>query len=397
MSYYIAIYDWSLYTLPGSIPLSDIQGDSHSNDPASLDYTPTAPTWIGETFTYNGGSSTFIEISDDDANFEDGYVEVGVPSTLTEDVTINGTTYLAGSQIQNEFGMTDASGNEVWVIRINGDNIGFAYPVDEDPTPGQTFTGSAGSDGDPSDGSTGESSTVAYQGIICFTPGTLIETPDGLQAVETLKVNDIVMTIDSGPQPIRWVSNSKISCSGELEHGKPIQIKADAFGPGLPNRDLVVSPQHRFLFHDNSGASDVEVFVAAKALTVLPHVRVLEGKKSIQYIHIALERHEVIMAEGVFTESCYLGPVMLQDIPKRHRPQMKAIFPKIGFNPGRGYGPTARPELRVQRSRKLLKARQLIYQPAPVPLGKDFPMPRHFRSFVDRNHGFSDHLAMVSR
>ena len=178
MSYYIAIYDWSLYTLPGSIPLSDIQGDSHSNDPASLDYTPTAPTWIGETFTYNGGSSTFIEISDDDANFEDGYVEVGVPSTLTEDVTINGTTYLAGSQIQNEFGMTDASGNEVWVIRINGDNIGFAYPVDEDPTPGQTFTGSAGSDGDPSDGSTGESSTVAYQGIICFTPGTLIETPD---------------------------------------------------------------------------------------------------------------------------------------------------------------------------------------------------------------------------
>ena len=58
MAYYIAIFDWSLYTLPSAIPMTDIEGDTHSNDPASPDYSASAPTWIGETFTFNGGSST---------------------------------------------------------------------------------------------------------------------------------------------------------------------------------------------------------------------------------------------------------------------------------------------------------------------------------------------------
>ena len=89
MPYYIAIYDWSLYTLPPAIPTSDIEGDTHSNDPASPDYSPTAPTWIGETFTYNGGSSIFLEINDDDADFNDGYVDTGTAKTLAQDVTIS--------------------------------------------------------------------------------------------------------------------------------------------------------------------------------------------------------------------------------------------------------------------------------------------------------------------
>jgi len=123
MPYYITIYDWSLYTLLPAIPMADIEGDTHSNDPASPDYSPTAPSWIGETFTYNGGSSTLLEINDDDLDFEDGYVETGGTQTLAQDVTINGTTYLAGSVVENEFSMLDASGNEVWIVRIDGINV----------------------------------------------------------------------------------------------------------------------------------------------------------------------------------------------------------------------------------------------------------------------------------
>lgn len=165
MAYYVAIFDWSLYTLPPAIPMTDIEGDTHSNDPASPDYNSSAPTWIGETFTFNGGSSTLLAIDDDDADFEDAYVETGSPQTLTQDVTINGTTYPAGSIVQNEFSMLDAGGNEIWVVRIDGVNVGFSYPSGAPPTPGQTFTGAVGRDGDPADSGDGIGSAEPFSSL----------------------------------------------------------------------------------------------------------------------------------------------------------------------------------------------------------------------------------------
>jgi len=150
LAYFVAIYDWSLYTLPSAIPMSDIEGDTFGN---------STPSWLGETFTYNGGSSTLLEINDDDSDFDDGYVDTGAAQTLAQDVTINGTTYLAGSVVENEFSMLDASGNEIWVVRIDGVNVGFTYPAGEDPTPGQTFTGTVARDGDPLDSDDGVSSS----------------------------------------------------------------------------------------------------------------------------------------------------------------------------------------------------------------------------------------------
>ena len=365
MAYFIGIYDWSLYTLPSAIPITDIEGDTNSNDPAAPGYNSAAPTWIGETFTYDGGSSTLLEINDDDNDFQDAYVETGGPQTLAQDVTINGTTYLAGSVVENEFSMLDASGNEIWVVRIDGVNVGFSYPSGQNPTPGQTFTGTVGRDGDPADSADGVGTSEPYSGIICFTPGALIETPDGPRPVETLRIGDLVTTKDSGPEPIRWISRRVAIFSNDLEDAKPIQIKAGAFAPGFPQNDIVVSPQHRFVFHDRSDRRVVEVFVAAKALTQLPGVRVMRGKKSVEYIHFALDRHEVVIADGVCTESCFMGPVVLEDIPKSQRARIKLIFPNIEFDPGRGYGPTARPALKVQNARKLLKMRQLIFGAVP--------------------------------
>lgn len=63
--------------------------------------------------------------------------------------------------------------------------------------------------------------------------------------------------------------------------------------------------------------------MAAKALTRLPRVRSMTGKKSVEYIHFAIDRHEVVIANGVRTESCYMGPVLLDDMPLRERARIK--------------------------------------------------------------------------
>lgn len=163
MAYQLTLFDWSLFTLPDAIPMTDIEGDSHANDPNSPDYTNTAPTWIGQDFTFAGGTPTEIIVNDDDLTFEDGYVETGGLQTLAQDVTINGTTYLAGTALQNEFSLVDANGHEIWVLSIGGTNVGFVYPAAHDPAVGETFTPTTGRDGDATDSGDGVSSSESYR------------------------------------------------------------------------------------------------------------------------------------------------------------------------------------------------------------------------------------------
>lgn len=40
--------------------------------------------------------------------------------------------------------------------------------------------------------------------IPCYAPGTLIDTPDGPRPVQTLQPGDLLLTLDHGPQLIRW-------------------------------------------------------------------------------------------------------------------------------------------------------------------------------------------------
>lgn len=291
--------------------MTDIEGDTHSNDPASPDYSSSVPTWIGETFTFNGGSSTQVEITDDDGQFQDGYVETGGAQTLTQDVTINGTTYLAGSVIENEFSMLDASGNEVYVVRIDGVNIGFGYPVGQEPTNGTTFTATAGRDGDPLDSGDGtSSSSEPYSNIVCYAPGTMVDTPDGPRAVETLRPGNLVDTVDHGPQSIRWVRSSDHPLQDAEVDDKPVLIHASALGAGRPAQDLIVSPQHRILVGGHGQLDDrfkKEALTPAKSLTSLPGIRHMTGKQSITWIHFACDQHEIVTANGCLSESLLLG------------------------------------------------------------------------------------------
>ena len=47
-------------------------------------------------------------------------------------------------------------------------------------------------------------------GVPCFTAGTCIRTPRGEVPVETLKLGDQVLTLDNGPQEIRWIGKRSL-------------------------------------------------------------------------------------------------------------------------------------------------------------------------------------------
>ncbi len=108
-------------------------------------------------------------------------------------------------------------------------------------------------------------------GVPCFTQGSLITVPTGKVAVEFLREGDLVTTRDDGVQRIAWAGSKKLS-GGNLclkPHLQPVLTRAGALGNGIPEHDLMVSPNHQILLNDPKYSlyfGDREALVAAKHL-----------------------------------------------------------------------------------------------------------------------------------
>ncbi|WP_052245279.1 Hint domain-containing protein [Halocynthiibacter namhaensis] len=192
-------------------------------------------------------------------------------------------------------------------------------------------------------------------GIIpCFTPGTMIRTSGGLRRVESLKRGDLVLTADNGFQPIRWICNRPLDAaqlSTAPEH-RPILIRKNALGPGLPSQDMHVSPQHRMMLTGWKAElmfAEHEILVPAKALINDKDVMVDRSKSDITYIHLLFDRHEVLFANEALTESLHAGQLSKGLIPEAARAELFGIFPELRSYEN-GYGPTAR---KTPRTREL--------------------------------------------
>lgn len=196
---------------------------------------------------------------------------------------------------------------------------------------------------------------------VCFASGTFIETPTGPMMVDDLRQGDLVMTVDDGPQPLVWVTSSTHAWPGSDEKYKPYQIKAGALGDGLPQCDLMVSPQHHILLRGAQclalfGLS--EVIAPAKGLTGLAGVRHMKGKKTVTYHHLLLARHALLLAGGVASESFYPGPNAIKMLSDAQRDALFALFPALRENPETGYGPTVRRKVTRQQAKQIVSMMQ---------------------------------------
>ena len=183
---------------------------------------------------------------------------------------------------------------------------------------------------------------IHYEGIeqviICFTPGTMIRTLGGNRAIETLKAGDMVLTRDSGMQPIRWIGSSTVQATGSFA---PIRIRAGAV-PDLTG-DLLVSPQHRMLIEGYRAQllfGEREVLASAKHMVDGKFVTVEEGG-NVTYIHMLFDQHEVVYANGAATESYHPASYSLGGLAAETREELFAIFPELRSLPA-SYGDTAR-------------------------------------------------------
>ena len=169
--------------------------------------------------------------------------------------------------------------------------------------------------------------------MVCFCDGTLIDTPDGPRLVEDLKIGDTLVT-SLGPDTLRWIGKRRVTAAERAENPRlhPVRITAGALGAGLPERDLRVSRQHRMLCRNRVVATmfgEPSVLVAAIRLVGLPGVTLEEDPGDVTYFHLALDRHEVIYAEGAPTESFRITANSLASLTEEGREELFTLFPAL--------------------------------------------------------------------
>ncbi|WP_299842560.1 Ig-like domain-containing protein [uncultured Roseovarius sp.] len=195
--------------------------------------------------------------------------------------------------------------------------------------------------------------------IPCFTPNTVIATPRGEQLVQNLSVGDRVITRDNGLQEIRWIGKRSLS-GAELQqapHLKPILVRAGSLGLGLPERDLLVSPQHRILVNNDKTAlyfEEREVLAAAKHLTGMDGVDEVTTSGTT-YIHFMFDQHEVVLSNGSWTESFQPGDQVLDGMSDDQRDEIYDLFPELRHQAGLHAYQAARKSLKRHEARLLVK------------------------------------------
>ena len=174
--------------------------------------------------------------------------------------------------------------------------------------------------------------------VPCFTPGTAIATMRGERLVEELQVGDKIITRDNGIQEIRWIGTKTLH-AGDLiraPHLKPILIKRGSLGENLPERDMMVSPNHRMLVSNEKTSlyfEEREVLAAAKHMTGTSGVSEAEVPQ-VTYIHFIFDQHEVVLSNGCWTESFQPGDHTLQGIGNAQRTEILELFPELGTKQG---------------------------------------------------------------
>ena len=132
--------------------------------------------------------------------------------------------------------------------------------------------------------------------VACFAAGTRILTARGEVAVEALAVGDLVWSRGGGLTPVRWLGRRHIDCRlhARPRDVAPVRVLAGALAPGVPHRDLLLSPDHAVFVEG--------VLIPVRYLVNGRTVR-REAVDAVTYHHVELAAHDVILAEGLACES----------------------------------------------------------------------------------------------
>lgn len=192
---------------------------------------------------------------------------------------------------------------------------------------------------------------VQYDDVLCFVPGAMITTLAGPRPVETLRPGDKVLTADNGFQELLWTGLSILPLgAAERLDVNPVQIRAGTLAPGVPERDIWLSPQHRILLRGPEiqlSIGEPEAFASARALSVKRGIQHCRRPGPIEYVHLLFAQHEVLFANGAMVESFFPDPRAMQVLTPKDQIEVNSVL-------GHEFGGLARPVIKPWEVRGML-------------------------------------------
>ena len=103
-----------------------------------------------------------------------------------------------------------------------------------------------------------------FQTVPCFVRGTRIAVltgerslngakvaaTSGEKAIEDIEIGDLVLVLEGGAKRVKWIGHRSYDAATVARNLnlRPVVIRKDATGQGIPRRDLLVSPGHALYF-----------------------------------------------------------------------------------------------------------------------------------------------------
>jgi len=134
----------------------------------------------------------------------------------------------------------------------------------------------------------------------CFLAGTCVATPDKVVAIEELRIGDLVLTVSRRPKPIKWIGRNHYTRQPSQAWNPdvpPVKVSRFALDDATPCRDLYLSPGHAIYLHGL--LIPVENLVNGRSIIVDQRANAV----TLDYYHIELEEHDVVLAEGTPAET----------------------------------------------------------------------------------------------
>jgi len=334
------------------LPDQDYPGDGLPADPDPFDDIDVVDGGAGNDVIRTGDDADTIFGGDGDDQIDGGIDNDVITGGAGADDIKGGfgsDTIFGGNGGDVVTGGEDPDDSDIDVLDLTGSGVDRIVYVDGDPEAGTVFF---------NDGTSMTFSEIERV-IPCFTPGTMIATPRGERLVEELQVGDKIITRDNGIQEIAWVGHKHLDGRqlASNPHLKPVLIKAGALGDNLPERDMLVSPNHRVLVASELTQlyfEESEVLAAAKHMTGARGIHAVDVLATT-YVHFMFERHEVVLSNGAWTESFQPGDYSLKGIGNGQRNEIFELFPELATKTGLEGYQSARKALKKHEARLLIK------------------------------------------
>ena len=132
---------------------------------------------------------------------------------------------------------------------------------------------------------------------------------------------------------VRWIGTRTISGARlkTFPALRPVSIKTDAFGASHPQPDLLLSPQHRVLVRGAEARNlfnTPEVLVAATDLLNDNSIRRISPANGVTYIHLMFDRHQVVWANGILSETFHPASADLGAMESAERDDLLSLCPE---------------------------------------------------------------------